>query len=143
MNTARKYIVAGVSLVALSASVFSNSASVIEATRVKIASSSHREVGCSESTASFKTVIPNFEKLDTGFQGALAGIEVVVRERNGTASYGNLTFTDGGAAVTYNLRARGAGTRLRMPWGGGNVCQRAEGANISIEIFAHYKAGNA
>jgi hypothetical protein len=112
-------------------------------TRVKIASSSHRENGCSESGASFKTVIPNFEKLDKGFQGALAGIEVVVRERNGTASYGNFAFVDGGAAVTYRLHARGAGTRIKSPWNNGNLCHRAEGANITIEIYARYKAGNA
>jgi len=114
----------------------------IEDTRVKIATSSHRENGCSESSRGFKVVIPNAEKLDRDYKGLLGGIEVVIRERNGTASYSNFAFADDGQAVIYQLQARGAGTRLRMPWGNGNVCHRAEGANIAIDVYGHYKVSN-
>jgi hypothetical protein len=87
-------------------------------------------------------VIPNAEKLDRDYKGLLGGIEVVIRERNGTASHSNFAFVDGGKAMIYQLQARGAGIRLRMPGGNGNVCYRAEGANIAIDVYAHYKTSN-
>jgi hypothetical protein len=110
---------------------------------IKIASVSHRENGCSESSASFKAAIPDYKLLDRTYQGPLAGIKIIEREHNGTASYGNLAFVDGGAAITGSLSARGAGTRLRMPFGGGNVCTRAAGANIAVDIYAVYQPINA
>jgi hypothetical protein len=114
-----------------------------DTTRVKIATSSHRENGCSESAASFKVVIPNHEQLDRNWKGAgsvLGGIEFRITERNGTASYGNVAFADGGSALVYSLPARGGGTRIRVFTA--NVCQGASGANITIEVYGYYKPSN-
>jgi hypothetical protein len=110
-----------------------------EPTRSKIASSSIRENGCSETSQTFKAVIPNPERLDRSYQGVLNGIEVVEREGNGRRSYGNFAFVDAGTAVIYQLRAQGGGTRIRSLGGNGNVCVGATGANLTIEIWAHHK----
>jgi hypothetical protein len=66
-----KSIMRNASTVAVAAGVLANSTLAADEARIKIASSSHRENGCSESAASFEAVIPNFEKLDKGFQGTV------------------------------------------------------------------------
>jgi hypothetical protein len=109
-------------------------------TRIKIASSSVRENGCSETYQTFKIAIPHPEQLDRSYRGVLDGIEVVEREGNGDHSYGNFAFVDGGVALTYQLHARGAGTRIRNPFNNGSWCQGAAGANVTIDVYAHYKA---
>jgi hypothetical protein len=55
------------------------------------------------------------------------GIEVRITERNGTASYGNFAYADGGSTLVYSLPARGGGTRVRILTT--NVCKDASGAN--------------
>ena len=51
----------------------------------------------------------------------------------------NFALADGGAAVSYQLSARGGGHRINNPFSGGNVCVGATGANIAIDVYAHYK----
>jgi hypothetical protein len=142
MNTiSRAVLGTGIGLAALSApTAFSDSVSAAEEeTRIKIASSSIRENGCSETYKTFKAVIPNPERLDRSYKGVLDSIEVAVREGNGTRGYSNFVFTDGGAAVSYQLYARGGGHRIQSPLGRGSVCVDASGANITIDVYAHYK----
>jgi hypothetical protein len=116
-----------------------NSARASDGTRVKIATSSLHENGCSETAQTFKVAIPNHEKLDLNYnKGPAGGIEVVTRENN-HGSYGNIALVDDGAAVVYQLSAHGGGHRLSNPFNGGNVCVDASGANITIEVYAHYK----
>jgi hypothetical protein len=114
-------------------------------TRVKIASSSVRENGCSETYQTFKANIPNSERLDRSYSSYSMpdGIEVVVREANGAVGHRNFAFTDSGTTVTYQLHARGGGTRIRNPFNGGSYCHNASGANITIDVYAHFKAPGA
>lgn len=106
-------------------------------TRVKIASAAHRENGCSESSKGFKVVIPNPEKLDLNYKGVLAGIERVYTEANGTRSDSDYAFADNGASLTFRLFAKGGGTRISVF--GTNTCTKASGANIAIDLYAHYR----
>jgi hypothetical protein len=110
-----------------------------EPTRIKIASSAVRENGCSETSQTFKVAIPHSDHLDQSYRGVLDGIEVIEREGNGTHSFGNFALVDGGASLTYVLYARGAGTRIRNPFNNGSWCQGAAGANVAIDVYAHYK----
>ncbi len=131
----------GIGLAALSAvSIFVSPALAVDQTRVKIASSSHRENGCSESYKSFKVVIPNPERLDRDYKGVLGGIERVYVEANGTRRDGDYALTDNGSALTFTLFAKGGGTRISNPFNRGSWCQGASGASITIDIYAHYKA---
>jgi hypothetical protein len=113
-------------------------ASGADATRDKIGTASKRENGCNQSGQNFKFVIPHPEQLDLDYKGVIAGIERVYTEHNGTTSDNNYAFTDNGTAIVFSLSAKGAGTYIRPPFGGG-WCQGAEGANITVEVYAHYK----
>ena len=133
-----KQIIIGIAVATLMSTAGLGLAS--EPTRSKIASSSIRENGCSQTSQTFKAIIPNPERLDRSYEGSLNGLEVIEREGNGRRSYGNFAFADAGTAVTYQLHAQGGGTRIQNPFGGsGNVCVGATGANLTIEIWAHYK----
>jgi hypothetical protein len=105
--------------------------------RIKIASAAHRENGCSESSKSFKIVVPNADKLDLNYKGVVAGIERVYTEGNGTRSDGDYAFADNGNALTFRLWVKGGGTRISAF--GRNLCQGATGANTAIDFYGHYK----
>jgi hypothetical protein len=113
-------------------------ASGVDTTRVKIGTASHRENGCNQSGHNFKFVIPNPEQLDLGYNGVLAGIERVYTEGNGTRADNNYAFTDNGTAIVFSLFAKGGGSYVRPPIGGG-WCAGATGANVAVEIYAHYR----
>ncbi len=115
-------------------------ASANEPTRIKIASASHKEDGCSGSSKSFKIAIPHPERLDREYKGVLAGIERVYVEANGTRRDGDWAFADNGSALIFSLYSKGGGTRIRHPFNNGNWCHGASGANITVEIYAHYKS---
>lgn len=121
--------------------VHTDAAPSTKSTRIKIGSGSHRENGCTESySAPFHIAIPNPAQLDHNYKGVLGGIERVYTEANGTRKDLDWAFTDNGSAVTFRLYARGGGTRIRNPFGGGgSVCQGASGANITVDVYAHYK----
>src|SRR6266851_3802190 len=102
-------------------------ASGVDATRVKIGTASKRENGCNESSQNFKFVIPHPEQLDLDYKGVLAGIERVYTEGNGTRGDNNYAFTDNGTAIVFSLFAKGGGSYVRPPIGGG-WCAGATGA---------------
>jgi hypothetical protein len=106
--------------------------------RIKIGTASHHEAGCSDSSASFKFVIPESTRLDLNFKGVLAGIERVYTEANGTRRDENWAFADIGSAVTFSIWVKGGGTRFRNPFNSGSWCQGASGANLTVEVWAHY-----
>jgi hypothetical protein len=133
MGLAVLALVAGVVLYAI------HPAMAGEATRLKIGTASVRANGCNDSSQSFKFVILDAEKLDRSFNGVLAGLERTYTEANGTRSDTNWAFTDGGSAVTFSLYAKGGGNWVKSPFGGGGVCVGASGANITVEVYAHYK----
>jgi hypothetical protein len=138
MKKIREIIVIAVALVTLCGIwTYSNSAVAMNDRRVKIATSSIGENGCSETHRTFEAAIPELEQLDLTYKGVLSGIEVVVVENNGGA-YSNFAFTKK-ETVTWQLSARGGGRRIYSPIGNGNVCVGATGGNIAIEVWAHYK----
>jgi hypothetical protein len=108
-------------------------------TRVKIASINHHENGCSESSRTFVVDIPNPERLDLDYKGALAGIEIREVEANNGHSYGDLAFTNGRKSFTVTLHAKGAGTRLNNPFNSGSVCVDGAGASEGVEVYVHLK----
>ena len=113
--------------------------------RVKIASLSHHENGCSESPHTFVIDIPESQRLDLDYKGALAGIEIREVEANNGHSFGNIAFLDGQKKMTITLWAKGAGHRVDNPLkifggGGGSVCVGAAGASEGVEIWAYYKS---
>jgi hypothetical protein len=119
--------------------------SATKPTRVKIATLSHHENGCSESPHPFVIDIPDAERLDLDYKGSLAGIEIREVEANNGHSFGNVAFLDGQNKMTITLWAKGTGHRVDNPlkiFGGGNgsVCVGAEGASEGVEIWAHYKS---
>jgi hypothetical protein len=111
-----------------------------EPTRVQIATASVRANGCSDSPQSFRITIPHPERLDLNYhqEGLPAGIERGYAEKNGTTSDTNYAFADNGT-LTFSLYAKGGGSRIYSPFGGGNVCVDATGANITVVIYAHYR----
>jgi hypothetical protein len=106
-------------------------------TRVKIGSAAHRENGCGASYKSVKIAVPQPERLDLDYKGVIAGIERVYTEGNGTRSETDYAFVDNGASLSFQLFAKGGGTRLSVF--GRSWCQGASGANITVDIYAHYK----
>jgi hypothetical protein len=108
-------------------------------TRVKIGTAFKRENGCNESGQNFKFVIPRPEQLDLDYKGdVLAGMERVYATHNGNVRDNNYAFTDNGTAIVFSLSAKGGGTYVRPPIGGG-WCAGATGADITVDIYAHYK----
>lgn len=134
-------LVAGVVAAAvLSADALAGSAAADQPTmeRIKIGSASHHEAGCSESSANFKFVIPEATRLDLNYKGVLAGIERLYTEANGTRRDDNWAFADNTSAVTLSIWVKGGGTRIRNPFNNGSWCQGASGANLTVEVWAHY-----
>jgi hypothetical protein len=107
-------------------------------TVVKIAHLSHHENGCSGSSHTFVVDIPETDRLDLDYKGAVGGIEVREVEANNGHSFGNIAFD--GRKLTITLWAKGAGRRISNPFGGGSVCVDAAGASEGVEIYAHYKS---
>lgn len=110
-------------------------------TKVKIASSYISANGCHDTTQSFTAQIPNPERLDRTYHGALDGIEVIETAANGTHAYRNFAFVNGGRAVAYQLYAKGSGHWIDPPkvFGvsvGGGVCAGAAGASQGIDVWA-------
>jgi hypothetical protein len=99
---------------------------------VKIATLSHHESGCSESSRTFVVEIPDAGRLDLNYKGVVAGIEVREVEANNGHSFGNIAFD--GTKLTITLRAKGAGHRVSNPFNRGSVCVGAEGASEGVEI---------
>src|SRR5262245_40982738 len=131
------------SIVAAIAMALSLAASAAEAgeerpTVVKIATLSHHESGCSESSRTFVVEIPDAGRLDLSYKGVVAGIEVGEVEANNGHSFGNIAFD--GTKLSITLRAKGAGHRVYNPFNRGSVCVGAEGASEGVEIYAHYKS---
>jgi hypothetical protein len=142
------FLVSAVAASALALAASAGSAFGIDSapqpTRVKIATLSHHENGCSESSRTFVVDIPDAERLDLDYKGALAGIEIREIEANNGHSFGNIAFLDGQNKMTISLWAKGAGRRVDSPLnvftgGRGSVCVGAEGASEGVEIYAHYK----
>ena len=101
-----------------------------ESTRIKIATASHSENGCSESTKSFKVFIPKAEQLDHNYQGVVGGIERVYGEANGTRADSNYAFTDQGSSLTFSLFAKGGGTKFVQKGSGTKFVQKGSGTKF-------------
>lgn len=113
--------------------------------RVKIASNYVRADGCHDAAQTFTTQVPAIDRLDRSYHGALDGIEVVETAANNGHAYRNFTWVNNGAAISYQLYAKGAGTWIAPPkvFGikiGGGYCHGAAGASEGIDIYAHYRA---
>jgi hypothetical protein len=108
-------------------------------TRVKIASSYITANGCHDNRQTFTVGIPDAAHLDRSYAGVLSGIEVHETAGNNTHSYSNFGFINNSMAITYQLYAKGAGTWMSSPFGGGGWCAGAAGASEGIDVYAHYK----
>lgn len=93
--------------------------------------------GCNTESQPYEVGIPTPENLDKDFNGNLPGIEIIAHH-NGNAGWENLAFLPSGTGVKFALHARGAGHYVHTPVGGG-TCVGAAGANINVDVYAHYK----
>ena len=133
----------GASLAVLSAAAAATSTTP-PTERVLIGTNRVEATGCNSSSERFTTHVPNVERLDRTYKGALDGIEI---ERvTGHGEISNITFSPDGRNITYQLTAKGDGFRVNAPpkeltFGlqlGNGLCAGAKGAWIEVRVFAIY-----
>lgn len=107
--------------------------------RVFIGSSRVDAPACSTVSEEFLTRIPDAERLDRRFKGAIDGIEIKRVSGSGYVSY--VYYAMGGGAVTYHLYATGAGRRIRSMFRrfslDNHACIDGKPGWIEVHVYAH------
>ncbi len=109
--------------------------------RVFIGSSRVDAPECSRVSQEFVTRIPDAERLDRRFKGAIDGIEIKRVSGSGHGHFLYVYYALGGGAVTYHLYATGGGRRLSsVPFGPihhRHSCIDGKPGWIEVHVYAH------
>lgn len=109
--------------------------------RVFIGSSRLDAPACASVSQEFLTRIPDSERLDRRFKGAIDGIEIKRVSGSGHGHFSYVYYALGGGAVTYRLYATGGGRRLTsVPIGlmhNFHVCIDGKPGWIEVHVYAH------
>lgn len=94
---------------------------------------------CTQVSEEFLTRIPDAERLDRRFKGAIDGIEI--KRVSGRGHFAYVYYAMGGGAVTYHLYTTGTGQRLNNMVRGfslnNHACIDGKPDWFEVHVYAH------